>query len=132
MKGKIWKIVRLLSIVIFMLSTVALAHAASLTTTISTHVTPSGVVYDPATHEIFVSNYDSGDIQVFSDRTNQQVADITALTGPPYNLAYDSSKGEIWVAESTGACTISDASNQVVANVTTNAPSSWGTLTQVA
>jgi hypothetical protein len=130
MKGKIWKIVSLLTIFIFMLSAAASAHAQSLTTTIATHVTPSGVVYDPAMHEIFVSNYDSGDVQVFSDSTNTQVADITALTGPPYNLAYDSGKNEIWVAESTGACAISDSTNQVVANVTTNAPASWGTLTQ--
>ena len=133
MKGKIWKIVGLLSIVIFMLSTAASAHAASLTTTIPTHVTPIGVLYDPAMHEIFVSNYDSGDIQVISDSTNQQVADITALTqyaGAPYNMAYDSGKGEIWVADATGAYAISDATNQVVANVTTNAPPSWGTLTQ--
>jgi YVTN family beta-propeller protein len=135
MKIKIRKIVSLLSIVIFMLSTAASAHAATLTTTIATHVTPIGVVYDPALHEIFVSNYDSGDIQVISDSTNTQVADITALTqyaGPPYNLAYDSSKSEIWVADATGAYAISDSTNQIVANVTISAPSTWGTLTQVA
>ena len=136
MKGKIWKAVGLFSIVIFMLSVAASAHAASLTTTIATYVTPVGVVYDPAMHEIFVSNYDSDSIQVISDSTNQQVADISAaLTqypGPPYNLAYDSAKGEIWVAASTGVYAISDATNQVVANVTTNAPASWGTLTQAA
>ena len=133
MKRKLWKLVGLLSIVIFMLSTAATAHAASLTTTIATHVTPVGVVYDPVMHEIFVSNYDSGDIQVISDSTNTQVADITALTqyaGAPYNMAYDSGKGEIWVADVTGAYAISDSNNQVVANVTTNAPPSWGTLTQ--
>jgi DNA-binding beta-propeller fold protein YncE len=133
MKIKIWKIVGLLSIVIFMLSTAASAQAATLTTTIATHVTPIGVVYDPVMHEIFVSNYDSGDIQVISDSTNTQVADITALTqyaGPPYNMAYDSGKSEIWVADATGAYAISDSTNQIVANVTTNAPPSWGTLTQ--
>jgi len=133
MKVKIWKLLGLLSIVIFMLSIAGSVHAASLTTTIATHVTPVGVVYDPAMHEIFVSNYDSGDIQVISDSTNTQIADITALgqyAGPPYNLAYDSAKGEIWVADASGAYAISDSTNQVVANVTTNAPSSWGTLTQ--
>jgi YVTN family beta-propeller protein len=121
MKIKIWKIVGLLSIIIFMLSTAASAHAATLTTTIATHVTPVGVVYDPAVHEIFVSNYDSGDIQVISDSTNQQTGDITALAqyaGPLFDLAYDSVKGEIWVADATGAYAVSDATNQVVANVT--------------
>ena len=120
MKAKIWKLLGLLSIVIFMLSIAGSVHAASLTTTITTDVTPVGVVYDPAMHEIFVSNYDSGDIQVISDSTNQQVADVTALTqyaGAPFNLAYDSVKGEIWVADATGAYAISDATNQIVANV---------------
>jgi YVTN family beta-propeller protein len=120
MRVKIWKILGLLSIVIFMLSTAGLVHAASLTTTITTGVNPVGVVYDPAMHEIFVDNYVSGDIQVISDSTNQQVADVTALTqyaGAPFNLAYDSVKGEIWVADATGAYAISDVTNQIVANV---------------
>jgi len=93
-----------------------------------------GVVYDPNRSEIFVSSYTGGDIEVFSDSNNTQVADITALAqyaGTPYNLAYDSGQHEIWVADSTGAYAISDASNQVVANVT-NIISSWGTLDQIA
>ena len=120
MKGKVWKILGLLSIVIFMLSIAGSVHAQSLITTIATDVTPVGVVYDPAMHEIFVSNYNSGTIQVISDSTNTLVTDITALTqyaGAPFNLAYDSVKGEIWVADATGAYAISDSSNQVVANV---------------
>ena len=120
MKIKIWKLLGLLSIVIFMLSIAGSVHAASLTSTIKTGVGPIGVVYDPAMHEIFVDNYYGGDIQVISDSTNQQVADVTALTqyaGAPFNLAYDSVKGEIWVADATGAYAISDATNTIVANV---------------
>ncbi|HKM59463.1 MAG TPA: hypothetical protein VJY36_01175 [Candidatus Bathyarchaeia archaeon] len=120
MKVKIWKLLGLLSIVIFMLSIAGSVHAASLTTTIKTGVGPIGVVYDPAMNEIFVDNYYGGDIQVISDSTNQQVADVTALTqyaGAPFNLAYDSVKGEIWVADATGAYAISDATNTIVANV---------------
>ena len=134
MKIKIWKLLGLLSIVIFMLSIAGSVHAASLTSTIKTGVGPIGVVYDPAMHEIFVDNYYGGDIQVISDSTNQQVADVTALTqyaGAPFNLAYDSVKGEIWVADATGAYAISDATNQIVANVTNIIPS-WGTLWQIA
>ena len=137
MKGKIWKLFGLVLIMIFMFSTAASVHAASpyLITAIPTGIDPVGVVYDPVKSEVFISSNIGGDIRVISDSTNQQVADITALTqyaGAPYNLAYDSGKGEIWVADSTGAYAISDATNQVIANVTTNAPSSWGTLTQVA
>jgi len=120
MKGKVWKLLGLLSIVIFMLSIAGSVHAASLTSTIKTGVGPIGVVYDPAVHEIFVDNNVGGDIQVISDSTNQQVADVTALTqyaGAPFNLAYDSVKGEIWVADATGAYAISDATNTIVANV---------------
>ena len=135
MKIKIWKLLGLLSIVIFMLSIAGSVHAASLITTITTDVTPIGLVYDPAMHEIFVSNYDSGTVQVISDSTNTVVDDITALAqysaGPPQYLAYDSGKGEIWIADGTGAYAISDATNQVVANVT-NIISSWGTLWQIA
>jgi DNA-binding beta-propeller fold protein YncE len=72
-------------------------------------------------HEIFVVNYVGGDIQVFSDSNNAVVADITALTqyaGAPYDIAYDSGKGEMWIADDTGAYAISDATNTVVANVT--------------
>ena len=49
------------------------------------------------------------------------VATITALSqysSSPFSLAYDSNKGEIWVANSTRASPISDATNQIVANVT--------------
>ena len=134
MKVKVWKLLGLLSIVIFMLSIGGSVHAASLITTISTDVTPVGVVYDPAVHEIFVANYYSGTIQVISDSTNNMFPDISALTqyaGAPFNLAYDSVKGEIWVADSTGAYAISDANNQVVANVT-NIVSSWNSLVDIA
>jgi DNA-binding beta-propeller fold protein YncE len=120
MKVKVWKLLDLIAIAIFMLSIAGSVHAQSLTTTITTGVTPVSVAYDPATHEIFVDNYVGGDVQVISDSTNQQVADVTALTqyaGAPFDLAYDSVKGEIWVADATGAYAISDTTNQIVANV---------------
>jgi DNA-binding beta-propeller fold protein YncE len=125
-KGKIWKLLGLLLIMIFTFSTAASVHASSLITTITLHNGPVGVAYDPSTHEVFVANAVSGDIQVFSDSNNTQVADITALAqyaSPPYNMAYDSGKGEIWVTSETGAYAISDATDTVAANVTSLASS---------
>jgi len=127
-KGKTWKILGLLLIMIFAFSTAASVRAESSITTITLHNGPVGVAYDPSMHEVFVANAVSGDIQVFSDSNNTQVADIlfTALTqsgSGPYNLAYDSGKGEIWVTSETGAYAISDATNTVVANVTSLASS---------
>ena len=130
MKGKIWKMAGLLSIAIFMLSMAASAHAASLTTTLTTGSSPIGVVYDPNKNEIFVSNYDGDDVQVFSDSTNQQVADIS-MPSAPYDLAYDSSTNEIWVAGALGAYAISDATNQIVASAT-NIITDWNGLTEIA
>lgn len=73
MKAKIWELLGLLSIAIFMLSLAGSVHAASLITTITTGVNPVGVVYDPAMHEIFVSNYVGGVISKLSRtaRTNK-------------------------------------------------------------
>ena len=121
MKDKIWKLLGLLLIMVFTFSAAASVHAESLITTITLHNGPEGVAYDPSKREVFVANILAGDIQVFSDSTNQQVADITALTlyaGPPYDIAYDSGKGEMWVTDQTGEYAISDATNMVVANVT--------------
>jgi len=135
LKLKIWKILGLISIMVFMLSTTASVHAASLTTTIPVGSQPVGVAYDPSMHEIFVANYLSGDIQVISDSTNAVVADITALSqyaGAPYDLAYDSAKGEMWVTDGTGAYAISDATNTIVANVTNGIVPGWGGLTRLA
>ncbi|MGA2666081.1 MAG: hypothetical protein ABSF83_14165 [Nitrososphaerales archaeon] len=130
-----WKLVSLSFVAFFVLAGITampVVHAASLVTQVGTHVTPLGVAYDPRTNQIFVSNYQSGDVQVISDSNNTQVADVTNLPGTPYNMVYDSGKSEMWVAGSTDAFAISDATDQIVANVTTHAPESWGTLTQVA
>ena len=111
----------MISVIAFAFSTAASVHAAPVIATITLHNGPVGVAYDPSMREVFVANSVSGDLQVFSDSTNQQVADVTALTqyaGAPYNLAYDSGKGEIWMTTLSGAYAISDANDQDVANVT--------------
>jgi len=117
-KGKNWKIVSLLLIVIFMLSAALSAHAATLTTVIPSPTIDQGaVVY--ANGYIFVASYFGDDIEVISDATNVQIANIQVYQGAPYGLAYDSNKGEIWAATSGGASAFSDSPpfNSVV-NVT--------------
>ena len=118
MKREIWKVVGLLSIIVFMLSTAASAHAATLTTVIpSSTIDQTAVVY--ANGYIFVASYFGDNVEVISDTTNTQIASLQVPLGAPYGLAYDSVKGEIWIATSGGACAISDSPpfNSVV-NVT--------------
>jgi len=95
---------------------------------------PSAIAYDPAKGEVFVaedgatpsnvsaSNTAHGQIAVISDSSNTVVANVTV--GPfPDGLAYDSARGEIYVA-SSGSTTIagsvsviSDSTNAIVATV---------------
>ena len=107
-------------ILTFVLSSAVSVHATALTTTIAVGSEPVGVAYDPVMHEVFVVNYAGGDIQVISDSTNTVVADITALTqyaGAPYDLAYDSGKGEMWVTDQIGLYAIDDATNTIAVNL---------------
>ena len=119
MKHKIWKIVGLLSIIIFMLSIAASAHAATLITIIpSPTIDQTSVAYSPNGY-IFVSGYTGDDIEVIPDSSNTMVANLVVSLGAPYGLAYDSNKGVIWVATTGGATAISDSPPfQDVANVT--------------
>ena len=91
-----------------MLSAATSAHAATLTTIIpSNSIDQGAVVY--ANGYIFVSSYFGDSIEVIQDSTNSIVSSVTVAQGAPYGLAYDSNKGEIWVATSGGACAISDS-----------------------
>ncbi len=58
-------------------------------------------------------------VSVISDTTNTVVATVTVQLGPS-GCAYDSGKGEVFVAnwENNSVSVISDATNTVVANVT--------------
>jgi YVTN family beta-propeller protein len=57
-------------------------------------------------------------VSVISDRTNQAIANIT-VGKSPYGVAYDSGKGEVFMANhgSNSVSVISDSSNSVVATV---------------
>ena len=70
--------------------------------------------------EIFVANSGGGTgstVSVISDSTNTVVATVTVGTGP-YDLGYDSAKGEVFVANaySRSVSVISDSNNQVTCN----------------
>src|SRR5208283_5216379 len=106
-------------ILLFALSAANTVRAIGVTTTVTAGSDPVGVAYDPATHQVFVANYQSDDVQIFSDSTNAVVADITGLPGV-YDLAYDSGKGEMWVTGGSEVYAISDATKAIVGNVTTH------------
>ena len=121
MRVKVWKLLGLLFIMVFALSAANSVHAQGVTTTITVGSQPVGIAYDPNMHELFVANYVSGDIMVISDNNNTVIADITALTqyaGAPWDLAYDSAKGEMFLTDGTGVYVINDTTNAVAANIT--------------
>jgi DNA-binding beta-propeller fold protein YncE len=90
---------------------------------------PIDMVYDSGRGEIFVTNdvynFTSGEevastVSVISDATNSVVADVNLGGGThPEGLAYDSAKGEVFVANSNGThvAVISDKTNSIMANV---------------
>ncbi len=91
---------------------------------------PSGIAYDPAKGELFVandaaipddanaSNYINGSVSVISDSSDKVVA-MVPVGSSPTGVAYDPTKGEIFVANSGSNTTsiISDTNNSVVATV---------------
>jgi YVTN family beta-propeller protein len=90
---------------------------------------PSGLIYDSHKGEIFVtyddvtyneSSNSSNFVSVISDDTNSVVATVPVGNIPyPLGLAYDSGKGEIFVANLhfNSVSIISDSTNAVVATV---------------
>ena len=118
MKGKIWKSLSLLLLVIFVLSSVNAAQALGVTVTIPVGKAPMGIAYDSAKGEIFVTNGQDNTTSVISDSTNTVVATIP-VGGYPYGVAYDSAKGEIFVVNlhSNSVSVISDTTNAVVATI---------------
>ena len=80
----------------------------------------NGMAYDPGKGEIFVPVNSGSLIKVVSDSSNAVVATVSLPGGSaPYSVAYDSAKGEIFVANQVGTVSvISDSTNAVVATVT--------------
>ncbi|NHI04027.1 hypothetical protein DYY67_1402 [Candidatus Nitrosotalea sp. TS] len=79
---------------------------------------PTGITYDSAKGELFVTNYYSRTVSVISDVTNSVVATIP-VKNAPRGIAYDSAKGELFVTNDGGGniSVISDVTNSVVATI---------------
>ncbi len=75
----------------------------------------STMAYDPGKAEIFVTLF--SEVAVVSDSTYDEIATIPS--DAPYGLAYDSAKGEIFVADAGSNTTsiVSDSNNTVIASV---------------
>lgn len=129
MKGKVWKLLSLLSIAIFVLvpARTVLATGTLQPSSIITGAGGGPVVYDSGMGEIFAQAI--GGATVISDSNNSIVA--TASVGIPsgdaHELVYDPGVGEIfesWGGTGDGApatiSVISDSNNSVIGAVTYN------------
>lgn len=138
MSVKVWKLLSLVLMVIFVMSTARVVYAAAVTATIIVGYAPNGVAYDSAKNEIFVactgpilanngnetSQAGSDSVYVISDKDNSVVTSIPFASVPysygAYGAAYDSGQGEVFVTNNDGVvAVISDASNSIIANITT-------------
>jgi YVTN family beta-propeller protein len=118
MKVKVSKLLVLLFIGVFLLSTVNMVDALGVTATIPVGKTPQGIAYDSAKGELFVANLNSGTVSVISDTTNSVVATVPVGSGPA-PIVYDSGKGQIYVANRNDGTVsvISDVDNKVVQTI---------------
>jgi len=114
MKAKVWKLIGLISIMIFALSTAVSVHA-QLTTIINVGGGPFALAYDSSTNEVFVVN-GGGEIQVISS-DNTVTSTITTLEPSSlYYITYDSGTGDMWLGGSSGVVAMS-STGQVIANI---------------
>ncbi len=138
MKIKVWKLLSLILITIFAVSTVSMVHAIP-TLTISSRITGLGdsiMTYDSGQHEIFVTGFDLGtNVSAISEDTNKVVASVSIPSGAN-GIAYDSGTNEIFVAsgnyitegDTPTITVISDNNLNIAANIASgfNAFVPWG------
>jgi YVTN family beta-propeller protein len=129
MRVKFWKISGLILIMIFALSTLSMVHAAGVIATIPVGNPGTSSpydyypAYDPSRGEVYVTNEGVATVSVISDSSNSVLATVP-MRFSPTTIAYDSGKGEMFVANGGPSTTlgtisvISDDTNTVVANVT--------------
>ena len=118
MKIGVSKLLVLLLIAIFILSTANMVKGVGVTATIPVGNAPSGAAYDSSKSEIFVANGQDNTTSVISDSTNTVVSTIP-VGGYPYGVAYDSALSEIYVVNlySNSVSVISDNTNTVIATI---------------
>jgi YVTN family beta-propeller protein len=117
--AKVWKLLGIIFIVIFALTSACMVHAVAVTSTITVGTSPTGVAYDSGKGEIFVANSGYDTVSVISDSSDKVVATVTVGISPA-GVTYDSGKGEVFVTNygSSSVSVISDSNNAVVATVT--------------
>jgi YVTN family beta-propeller protein len=127
MRIKVWKILALLSVMIFVVSCASMVHAVtqlSVPPTITVGSSPEYAAYDSAKGEIFVTNQGDGSVSVISDSSNSVIQTIAGVGQYPTGIACDSSLGEMFVtcegdgSNSGSVAVISDSSNSVVQTIT--------------
>lgn len=91
----------------------------SVTATVPVGNQPSGVAYDSANGDIFVTDYGQpfDTVSVISDSTNEVVKNVT-VGAEPYQIVYDSVKGELFVSGTGKVMVIPDSSNTATLNIT--------------
>jgi len=120
MKNKIWKLIGLLTITIFVLSAVNSVHAQTIISD-GIGVAPTGIAYDPNTNQVYVANPYAGTISVIQDNNNNVIQTITGMSATPHDLAYDSGTKTMYLSTDAGVDVIPDNSN-----VTTTIPLARG------
>jgi YVTN family beta-propeller protein len=96
--------------------------------TVAVGIYPLDLAYDSGKGEIFVTDFSGPTVSVVADSSNSVVStiDVPGLNNPgfkespsPQGIAYDSGKGELFIANLYGDCitVISDATNAVVTTI---------------
>jgi YVTN family beta-propeller protein len=78
---------------------------------------PWGLAYDPGASRLFVTHWNSPSVTVVSTSNNSVVASVTVGATPHFGLAYDSAKGEVFLADSAdgnSSLSVLSAANDVV------------------
>lgn len=65
-------------------------------------VNPFGVVYDPLTHQILVSEIGGGGVALISDRTNNVTGFVNLTGGGPMFIALDTGQNEVFSTDVNG------------------------------
>jgi YVTN family beta-propeller protein len=82
---------------------------------------PWGLAYDPGASEVWVTHWDSADISVVSDLTDSVTSSFSVGSTPHFGLAYDSAKGELFLADTlhglSNVSVVSDSNDTVLATV---------------
>ena len=73
-----------------------------LVKTVGVGVWPSGIAYDPANGEVYVTNEGSNNVSAISDATDKVVGTFS-VASEPFAIAYDAGKSELFVANSNSS-----------------------------